>query len=154
MVIQLVHNVYILYIVLIKSSYITKNLYMKTFTSKLSHHQATQCLFRITSRFKVTFDHQTRRRLKLYLANKDANTTKPVKLMDAVNCKGIMIFPEVCKNDTIGRSFQRFYQPSTHTRRKVLMNHKFSDETLGYPNEGLINDKTQPTDYNTNDISN
>ena len=34
------------------------------------------------------------------------------------------------------------------------MNHKFSDETLGYPNEGLINDKTQPTDYNTNDISN
>ena len=48
------------------------------------------------------------------LANKDANTTKPVKLMDAINCKGLMIFPEVCKNDTIGR---------LRLDRKVLMNH-------------------------------
>ena len=72
--------------------------------------------------------------------------------MDAVNCKGIMIFPEVCKNDTIGKELFSDFTSPTHTSRKVLMNHKlspFSDETLGYPNEGPINDKTTPSKKKT-----
>ena len=73
--------------------------------------------------------------------------------MDAISCKGIMIFPEVCKNDTIGESFknnQELLSRLSRKARKVLMNHKAkftpSDETLGYPNESVINDDIRERD--------